>query len=452
MNRKLEWDDLRRKLVGRFYPLEEDLDSLEEAYEKFAEFIEDQGFETYFAGSAGRGTCLKGDRDIDLFVLFPEDTERDQLEKKGLEIGRKLFEEFNGDYEVEYAEHPYTKGMIDGKEVEVVPCIDTDPENIRTAVDRSPHHARWVQDNLTNEQKEDVVLLKAFLRSSGIYGSSLKVRGFSGYLCELLIHEYGSLDQLLEEASEWREQTVLDPENYHENGLPEELEEKFERDSLVVIDPVDPERNVASVLTEENYSKFIFEAFRFVEGPGMDLFQIDEVEINKFALKKEIERRGDFTVIEFESPERPDDIVYPQLRKLMKRLNSVLEKNDFTVYESGFHVSDEVRLFFEAQSSIPEIKLQKGPKPVHGKEHMREFQDKYENVTVKEDRLVAKTQRDFTVSKELIKDFLNDEPEILREKGVPENLAERLESFRIVDVLNEDEQWLKFLTDKLKIQ
>ena len=452
MKSDIEWRDLRRKLVERLYPDDDDLKSLEEAYNKYADFIRDEGFETFFAGSAGRRTCMKGDRDIDLFVLFPEDTERKELEKEGLRIGRKLFEEFNAEYEVEYAEHPYTKGVIDGKEVEVVPCIDTDPENIRTAVDRSPHHAKWVENNLSQSQREDVVLLKAFLTASGIYGSSLKVRGFSGYLCEILVNEYGDIESLLEEASEWREETVIDPENYHEGELPEDLKKKFEEDNLIVIDPVDSERNVASVLTTENYSKFILEAHRFVEEPGIDLFEEQGIELDKFALKKEVEKRGDFTVFEFEAPERPDDIIYPQLRKFMRRIEAVLKKNDFEVYESGFHVSDTVKVFFEAQSDTPKIKLQEGPKPFHGRNHMREFSDKYENVSVKNDRLVAKTEREFTNPKELMKDFLDDDSEGLREKGVPDNIAERLGSYRIVDVLTEDEQWLKFLTEKLRIQ
>jgi len=452
MSSDIQWTNLRRKLVERIYPEEEDLESLREAYENYADFIRDEGFETFFAGSAGRGTCRRGDRDIDLFVLFPEDIERSELEKKGLNIGRKLFEKFNGEYEVEYAEHPYTKGIIDGKEVEVVPCIDTSPENIRTAVDRSPHHAKWVRNNLNQEQKEDVVLLKAFLEASDIYGSSLKIRGFSGYLCEVLVHEYGDIESLLKHACKWRERTLIDPENHHEDGLPEELEKKFKHDDLVVIDPVDPDRNVASVLTTENYSKFVFEAHRFVDEPGVDLFEKQDTELDKFLLKKEVEKRGNFTVFEFNAPERPDDILYPQLRKFMRRIEAVLQKHDFEVYESGFHVSETVKIFFETQSDIPKINLKKGPKPVHGRDHMREFNEKYSNVSVKNDRLVAKIEREFTEPKALIKDFLDDEPKQLREKGVPDNIAERLNSFKIVDVLTEDEQWLKFLTEKLRIQ
>jgi tRNA nucleotidyltransferase (CCA-adding enzyme) len=259
----MKWSKLRRKVLEKYYPEDVEKQELGGLFNEISEYIrEEEGLKTFFAGSSGRGTFMKGDKDIDVFVLFPEDVEREELEQRGLEIGEKVFKEFCGEYRVEYAEHPYTKGEIDGHKVEVVPCYDTDPDEIQSAVDRSPHHAQWVRNNLEEEQRKDVVILKAFLRAEGIYGSSLKTRGFSGYLCEILLQEYGGFSQLIENASEWSEREVLDPEGHHEGGLPEELKEKFSDDSLVVVDPVDPERNVASVLAEENYCRFIFRSWR----------------------------------------------------------------------------------------------------------------------------------------------------------------------------------------------
>ena len=452
-NSKMQWNQIRRRAVEKFYPEEEEFDELEEAYEKISEFIEkSSGFETFFAGSAGRKTCMTGDRDVDVFVLFPEELERRELEQKGLEIGRKTFEEFDGEYEVEYAEHPYTKGMIEGLEVEIVPCYDTDPENIISAVDRSPHHAEWVRENLSMEQREDVVLLKAFLRASGIYGSSLKVQGFSGYLCELLIYEFGSFRELLESAQEWGEEKVLDPENYHSEGLPEKLEKRFRGENLVVVDPVDSERNVASVLTRENYSRFVFQAWKFSESPGMEFFREEEgIDVENFALRKELDRRGDFIVLEFDVPDRPDDILYPQMRKALRRLRDRLEDAGFRIFESGFHVGDQVRVFFELDETLPEIYYQKGPKVFHGTEHLRQFTEKYDNTFIQDDRVVAKTEREFSNARNLVKSFLDGEASELEEKGVPGNVAEKIKDFRMIDVFQEDEEWLKFLVRKLHL-
>ena len=447
----MNWKRLREKILEKFYPTQEELEHLEELYKEISVYIESEyGFETFFAGSAGRKTCVKGDRDIDVFVLFPEETQREELEEKGLRIGEKTFERFEGDSRIEYAEHPYTKGEINGYEVEIVPCIDTSPENIQSAVDRSPHHAEWVRENLSDEQKKDVVILKAFLKAQGIYGSSLKVQGFSGYLCELLIAEYGSMRNLIEEASSWREEEIIDVENHHEE-LPERLEEKFSASNLKVIDPVDPERNVASVLTEEKYSEFIYVCWRFNESPGLDFFEQDEKDFSKFEIRREIERRRDFIVMEFETVDEPEDIVYPQMRKSVKRIKKLLEKNDFRVYETGFYVGETIKVFFELESVLPDVRFRKGPMVFHGADHIQEFTSKYSNTFIQGSRLVAKTEREFTEAKNLLKEFLDCSREELREKGIPGNISSRLVEAKMVEPVTDDEEWLKFLAEKLKL-
>lgn len=445
----MNWQRLREKVLEENYPEDEDLEEIREKYRKISGFIEEEfGEETHFAGSASRETCMKDDRDIDLFVLFSPDLERQDLEDRGLEIGKKTFRHFDGEFEVEYAEHPYTKGKIDGYEVEIVPCYDIEPENIKSAVDRTPHHSRWVDENLDKEQREDVVVLKKFLAAAGIYGSSLKVRGFSGYLCEILTAHYGSFEELVEEAVQWSQDQVIDPESHHEE-LPEKLEEKFEDEPLAVIDPVDEERNVASVLSRENFSRFIYLCWQFKQEPGMDFFREEETEYTEFQVKQELDRRDDILVIEFGTPEEVDDIVYPQMRKTMRRLNAVLEKNDFRVFESGFHVGEMTRIFFELDRSLPEVQEMKGPKVFHGEDHLAQFTSKYSNVYVKEDRLVAKTEREHTDVKELLDSFLDGD---LKAKGIPEYVADEIESYSFVDPLEGGEEWLNYLGDKLRIE
>ena len=451
----MNWKRLRQKALEEFYPEQEELEELENLYNELSAFIESEyGFETFFAGSAGRKTCVTGDRDIDVFILFPEGTERDELEDKGLKIGRETFKRFEGDSRIEYAEHPYTKGEIDGFEVEIVPCIDISPENIRSAVDRSPHHAEWVRENLSDEQKKDVVLLKAFLKAQGLYGSSLRTRGFSGYLCEILLAEYGSLKNLVGEAGSWREKELVDVENHHPGdgeGLPDSLEKKFSGSNLRVIDPVDPERNVASVLTEQKYSEFIYTCWQFQDSPGMDFFREKESDFSKFEIRREIEKRRDFIVLEFETVDEPDDIIYPQMRKTLERVEKVLEEKDFKVYETGFHAGEKIRVFLELDSNLPDIRFRRGPKVFHGINHIKEFKSKYSNTFVRGNRLTAKTEREFTQAKDLLKEFLDCEKEELREKGIPGNIASVLVEARMVEPILDDEEWLKFLAEKLKI-
>jgi tRNA nucleotidyltransferase (CCA-adding enzyme) len=277
------------------------------------------------------------------------------------------------------------------------------------------------------------------------------VRGFSGYLCELLIQEYGSFKQLTKKASNWKEKEIIDPGNHYNDELPEKLKNKFSNDSLIVIDPVDPERNVASVLDSENYSEFIHRCWRFQKNPGLNFFEQEEIELDKFALEQEVERRSDFLVLEFDSINEPDDIVYPQMRKAMRRLNSELEKNQFRIYEKGFHVGKKIRVFFELDSQLPEVEYQKGPKVYHGAQHLEEFTSKYGNTFVKGERLVAKVDREFKDAKSLIKKFLSEDVKGLKQKGIPGNVAEKMVDFKMSEPVVDDNQWLKFLAQKLKL-
>ena len=448
----MNWERLREKVLDEIYPEEDELEDARETYRRISDFIQrEYGLETHFAGSTSRETCMKGDKDIDIFVLFPEDTDRQELEDRGLELGKNTFKEFEGEFEVDYAEHPYTKGEIDGHEVEIVPCFDVEAENIQSAVDRTPHHSRWVQENLSEEQRKDVVILKKFLKNAGLYGSSLKVRGFSGYLCEILISEFGSFQELVESAQDWKEEKLLDPEKHHES-LSKKLNDKFSEDSLVVVDPVDPERNVASVLSTENYAKFVYRCWEFSEDPGLSFFQKKEADWTEFELKQEVQGRGDFIAVEFERPNEVDDLVYPQMRKFMRLLTKKLEKHDFRIFESGFHADNElVRFFFEVEMDLPEVEELRGPKVFHNSKHLKQFSSKYKNTFVREDRLYAKKEREFTNAKEFIQDFLEDDVQELKAKGVPNHIADRIVNYSFFDVMEGDEEWLNYLAEELNL-
>ncbi|NTV77776.1 MAG: CCA-adding protein, partial [Clostridiales bacterium] len=57
-------------------------------------------------GSAARNTWISGTHDLDIFIMFPENASRNDLEKNGLSIARKIAEESES-FEERYAEHPY---------------------------------------------------------------------------------------------------------------------------------------------------------------------------------------------------------------------------------------------------------------------------------------------------------------------------------------------------------
>ena len=97
-------------------------------------------------------------------------------------------------------------------------------------------------------REDDVLLLKQFMKGIGVYGSELKVGGFSGYLAELLVLCYGSFAGVLQAAIR------LEAGNVHRPGRASG--KKTHDEPLVVVDPVDPNRNVAAALTLDKMFQF----------------------------------------------------------------------------------------------------------------------------------------------------------------------------------------------------
>lgn len=360
-------------------------------------------------GSAARDTWLSGDHDVDLFVLFPESLGRDQLEEHGLTVGAAVLP----DGREEYAEHPYVTGTVDGVDVDVVPCYAVDDATaIQSAVDRTPFHTDYVAEQLDESLAADVRLAKAFCRGIGVYGSDLRTRGFSGYLLELLVLEYGGFVALLQAAREWRPPVELDPE---EHGT-----RKFD-DDLVVIDPTDPKRNVAAVLSTTNRARFQHHARRFLAAPTPAPFETAvAASIDTRELQAHLDRRQTTPVaVRVELPALVDDQLYPQLRTSLAGIAGELDRRGFDVLRSTVAATerppgagdDDSRtglLLVEcAVAELPRVERHDGP-PVHVGDHADAFFEKYADDPevygpfIEEDRYVAEREREYTSVREFL--------------------------------------------------
>ncbi len=151
--------------------------------------------ETTFVGSYAKKTFLDGN-DLDLFVMFPKTMPKEDIVDIGLRIGDDVLHGTHA-----YAEHPYSSGKWEGTDVDLVPCYRIEPgDRPITAVDRSPLHTNYVISKMAEQQRDEVRLLKRFMKGIGAYGAEPENRGFSGYLCELLVLKYGTFDGVLEAA------------------------------------------------------------------------------------------------------------------------------------------------------------------------------------------------------------------------------------------------------------
>ncbi len=191
-------------------------------------------------GSYARDTWLSGEADLDIFASFPPSMERLEWTEKVLPAIRKRIDAKTID---RYAEHPYLEFHIEGTRVNVVPCYSVEKGQWKSATDRTPYHTEYMRKHLTKEMRLEARLLKRFMKGIRSYGAEIRVGGFSGMLVETLILHYQSFRESLIQASKWKPVISLDLEK--PAGGKESRGQEF-GSPLVVVDPVDPNRNLAS--------------------------------------------------------------------------------------------------------------------------------------------------------------------------------------------------------------
>jgi tRNA nucleotidyltransferase (CCA-adding enzyme) len=349
-------------------------------------------------GSTARGTWLADDRDIDLFVCFSPALDRAELERYGLAVGRAALPEGHE----EYAEHPYVTGTFRGFDVDLVPCYDVaEATDIQSAVDRTPFHDAYLQERLDADLARDVRLCKAFLSGIGAYGSNLRTRGFSGYLTELLVLAYGGFEPLVRAAADWHPPVHLDPAAHGTATFD---------DPLVVIDPTDPERNVAAVCAAENVARLQHYARDLLADPRESLFvAADPDPLDVDGVRAHLDRRGTTPVaVVFETPDLVDDQLYPQLRKSLDGVAGELDRRGFEPIRSTTFADDRAVLLVElAVDELPAIRRHLGP-PIHVREHATGFYETYADAAdvygpfIDGDRYVVERDREFTRPADLL--------------------------------------------------
>jgi tRNA nucleotidyltransferase (CCA-adding enzyme) len=373
-----DFEAVRKRVLERVEPDASERERLEATtetlLERTREAVADLPVEadTLRVGSTARDTWLAGDRDIDLFVRFPRDLSRAELEEYGLGVGHAVLPSGRE----EYAEHPYVTGTVEGFDVDVVPCYNVDDaRNIESAVDRTPFHTAYIEERLTATLAAEVRLLKGFCTGIGVYGSDLRTRGFSGYLLELLVLEFGSFRSVLEAAGDWHPPVRIDPEGHGERSF---------EDDLVVIDPTDPTRNVAAVLSSANLARLQHHAREVLTDPRVEAFVPDRPDpLSEAAIERHLARRDTTPVaVVFEAPDLVEDELYPQLRKSLAGIGDALDREGFDVLRRRGLARDQAVLLFELEvATRPAIERHRGP-PVHARDHAEDFYKKYDDTDV----------------------------------------------------------------------
>ncbi|HEX9816415.1 MAG TPA: CCA tRNA nucleotidyltransferase, partial [Candidatus Thermoplasmatota archaeon] len=323
--------------------------------------------EPLLVGSLAKDTHRTPTLDVDLFLLFPTNTTRENLEKHGIKIGKRILRKPT----LRYAEHPYVHGSFAGFPFDVVPAYAiTDPTAKMSAVDRSPFHTHYVQKRLKPGQRDEVRILKQFLQGIGCYGAETATSGFSGYLAELFILKFGSFWDALMAFREIHPPILLALE-----GEPQPL-----GGDLVFIDPVDPRRNAAAAVSTERLETFQRAARMFTAAPTPEYFWPRPMKAEpRERLTEHLSHRG-ILGLRVPTPTVRPEARLPHLRRLAEKVTRRLNDEGFRVVRNVVdRVPNGYLLLWEHDPVVlPETYEHRGP-PVDDTANSRKFLQKWQN-------------------------------------------------------------------------
>lgn len=304
-------------------------------------------------GSFAKGTWLENDTDIDFFVMIEPTVERNQFEELGKSVGFYALKKYSP--YLRYSEHPYVEGKVNGIRINIVPCYKVQLNKWKSAADRSPFHTIFMETKLNKFLKSEVRVLKKFLKSIGIYGSQISVSGFSGYVTEVLILKYGSFRDVLQTFAELKPNYIVSLESPDQSAI-----EKF-RSPIIIIDPIDSNRNLGAAISAECLAKFVLASRLFLKAPSTKFF----IKSSRSNTKIISDIKSNLLIIDFKIQIRSPDILWGQLKKKLTSISNQLASTGFEIIKK-FCFTDEqeqaVFIFMIKHTNLSKINLNVGPK------------------------------------------------------------------------------------------
>ena len=202
-----------------------------------------------------------------------------------------------------------------------------------------------MSEKLTGSMKNDIRILKYFLKINGMYGAEIAKQGFSGYVCEVLVYYLGSFENVLKKMAKLQNKEMIG-----------ESPRKFES-PIVIIDPIDRNRNLGAAISIENVTSFILIARNFLKKNSITYFK------EKSKMKISADLAKNMLIVNFKYKKRSDDIIYGQIKRAASSIESQMNNEGFNVLRNNVVVYDEKAslLFLLESLEISKNEIRVGP-------------------------------------------------------------------------------------------
>lgn len=384
--------------------------------------------EVFIGGSYAKNTHIGNSFDCDVFVRFKDGNEfSENLNKILIPVAKKLNSSINLVHgSRDYFQIPYKTICFEIIPVKYIENINL-AENI---MDYSPFHVDWIKKELSKYEKKginfsnDIRLMKKFLKSARVYGAESYIKGFSGHVNDILNLYYGGFEKTLFAISKWNlKDKILIDYNKSYKGLDVKF---FMNDSkiqgpLIVVDPIDKNRNAAAALGIDCTKKLIKKAKEFLKNPSLEYFEEEKIDSNYFEQKFSKKHIFSFDV---KSKTGKLDVVGSKLLKGLEYIEKRLIQEGFTIITKDWtwDKKEFAKFYLVLENiNIEEIYLKKGPflNLATAIEKFK-FANPNSELIEKDNRVYAKVKRNFIDAKKALKEIIKEE-----------YLKEKIESIKI---------------------
>jgi tRNA nucleotidyltransferase (CCA-adding enzyme) len=227
--------------------------------------IDEARFE--LGGSYAKDTFLKGNHDVDVFVKFPYKKYKDK------DISEILNKRLSRKHKRVHGSRDYFQLQKKGYTFEFIPVLNIkDSSQAKNITDVSLLHKKWVKKHL--RKPDEVRLLKKFCRAQGVYGAESYIKGFSGYVLEILTIQYGTFYDSVKAISKWKLPIYVDASKLYRSKKDafNKINKSKRVNELIIVDPTQKDRNAAAAISKERINILIKSCKNYLHNPSDDFF------------------------------------------------------------------------------------------------------------------------------------------------------------------------------------
>lgn len=359
-------------------------------------------------GSVGRGTYLKENNDIDLFLAFNYQRYKNQSLSNLTEI---LLKKSYPKYIRLHGSRDYFDFKFQSFQFEIIPVLFVkNPINAKNTTDLSPLHVQWIKKQLNKNKKllDEIRITKLFLKSNRLYGAESYINGFSGHVIEILICYYNSFTRLLKNLVKYKEQTILDPQKHYSSKqqILKQLN-KSKTGPLILIDPIDKNRNAAAALSSATLKQAQRIAKKFLSSPNIRYFISKKITNKDIILNK---KKRNLIILKSSLSLKEQDRVGTKILKDLQHLCFKLKKEGY-LFSSSWAFPEKL-VWFYFPKKLYKTKIIPGP-PTNLQKFVEEFTSKYKKLKAK---IKIKNNRYIAIAKRKYQDPIDFLRELLKQK------------------------------------